>query len=442
MTANNHAKYTKDVHDAIDAASQSLREVSLKLHSNPELGYKEVIAHETLTNYLESHGFKVTRHACEIDTAFIAEFESPATVAAERAGQKVHTIGFCSEYDALPDVGHACGHNLIAISGVAAAIGVKVALEKNNLPGRVRLLGTPAEETTGGKILMLQRGAFDGLAACMMLHPFQTDMVYATTLGVGGFLVEYHGKSSHASASPWEGVNALDAMVMTYNGLSMLRQQTIATSRIHCIILEGGKAANIIPDYASGKIMYRATNTKELAKVHNDCLRVIHASAAATGCTVTVHKEMEYQAMPQNEILATRYTQYLTAAGVKFLPRANQEAIPTGSTDMGNVANALPVIHPMFNIDNLDSVTNVDLTNHSYGFTEQAKTDVAHATTFRAAKGLALVGLDVVIEPGFAEAVRKDFEERVASVQPEAPMAVDGVAEARTFSGHCGCQFK
>ncbi|KAF9166504.1 hypothetical protein DFQ26_007686 [Actinomortierella ambigua] len=439
MAANNQAKYIKDVHDAIDAAAQSLREVSLKIHSNPELGYKEVIAHETLTNYMESQGFKVKRHACEIDTAFVAEFESPATRAAEQAGQKIHTIGFCSEFDALPSVGHACGHNLIAISGVAAAIGVKVALEKNNLPGRVRLLGTPAEETTGGKIPMLERGAFDGLAACMMLHPFQTDLVYPITLGVGGFLVEYHGKSSHASASPWEGVNALDAMVMAYNGLSMLRQQTLSSSRIHCIILDGGKAANIIPDYASGKIMYRATNTKDLAKVHNDVLRVIHAAAAATGCTVTVHKEMEYQSLPQNEILGTRYTQYLTEAGVRFLSRAEQEAIPTGSTDMGNIANALPVIHPIFNIDNLDSITNVDLTNHSYGFTEQSKTDVAHAATFRAAKGMALVGLDVIVEPGFAEAVRRNFEERVVAVQPEAPLAVDGVAPAHTFSGACGC---
>ncbi|KAG0234819.1 hypothetical protein BGW41_000998 [Actinomortierella wolfii] len=442
MTKANHAKYAKDVHDAIDAASQSLREVSLKIHSNPELGYKEFIAHETLTNFVEAQGFKVQRHACDIETAFVAEYESPATKAAEQAGQKVHTIGFCSEYDALPEVGHACGHNLIAIAGVAAAIGVKAALEKNNLPGRIRLLGTPAEETTGGKILMLERGAFKGLAACMMLHPTPVDMTYPTALGVGGFLVEYHGKASHASASPWEGVNALDAMVMAYNGISMLRQQTLTTSRIHFIILEGGKAANIIPDYASGKLMYRATNIKDLAKVRNDILRVIYGAADATGCTVTVHQEMEYQTMPQNEILAERYAQYLTEAGVKFMPRSAQESFPSGSTDMGNIANAMPVIHPMYNISNLDSIVDTNLTNHSYGFTEQAKTEVAHQATFRAAKGLSVVGLDVLVEPGFAEAVRRDFEERVASVNAEEPIPVQGVAPPRTYSGGCGCHFK
>lgn len=150
-------------------------------------------------------GFKVTRHAYEIDTAFVAEYESPAATAAAAAGEKVKAIGFCSEYDALPGIGHACGHNLIAVAGVASALGVKAVLEKHNLVGRVRLLGTPAEETTGGKIPMIERGAFDGLDACMMTHPAPADVVYVTILSVGGLLVEYFGKASHASASPWEG---------------------------------------------------------------------------------------------------------------------------------------------------------------------------------------------------------------------------------------------
>jgi len=152
-------------------------------------------------------GFKVTRSACDIKTAFIAEYESPATAAAVAAGEKVRSVGFCSEYDALPGIGHACGHNLIAIVGIAAALGVKAALEKNNLVGRVRLLGTPAEETTGGKLLLIERGAFDGLDACLMSHPGRGDSVYSTILSVGGCKVEYFGKASHASASPWEGKN-------------------------------------------------------------------------------------------------------------------------------------------------------------------------------------------------------------------------------------------
>ena len=176
-----------------------------QIHGKPELGYEEVFAHQILTDYLEEQGFKVTRGACNIKTAFIAEYESPATIAAAAAEESVHAIGFCSEYDALPEVGHACGHNLIAIEGVAAAMVVKAVLEKNNLVGRVRLLGTPAEETTGGKILMIERGAFNGLDTCLMSHPACADIVYNTILSAAELKVEYFGKASHASASPWEG---------------------------------------------------------------------------------------------------------------------------------------------------------------------------------------------------------------------------------------------
>lgn len=164
-----------------------------------------MFAHQVLTDYLDTKGFKVTRHAYGINTAFVAEYESPAAIAAAASGKKVKNIGFCSEYDALPGIGHACGHNLIAIAGVAAALGVMAVLQRHNLEGRIRLVGTPAEETTGGKIPLIEKGAFDGLDACMMTHPAPADVVYATILSVGGVLVEYFGKASHASASPWEG---------------------------------------------------------------------------------------------------------------------------------------------------------------------------------------------------------------------------------------------
>ncbi|KAI1317878.1 hypothetical protein EDD11_007540 [Mortierella claussenii] len=433
-------KYAEDVKQAIENETQSLRELSLQIHSNPELGYKEVFAHRILTDYLESKGFKVTRHAHDIDTAFVAEYESPAAVVAVTTGQKVKAVGFCSEYDALPGIGHACGHNLIAIAGVAAALGVKAALEKHDLVGRVRLVGTPAEETTGGKIPLIERGAFDGLEACMMTHPAPADIVYNTVLSVGGIFVEYFGKASHASASPWEGVNALDAMVTAYNGLGLLRQQTAPTSRVHAIITSGGQATNIIPDYAAGKVMFRATNVDDHAKIRSNVMRIINAAAESTGCTVKITEEMEYKPVPHNELLASRYAGYTEDLGIKYLPRAVQEAAPGGSTDMGNVAHYLPGIHPVYNIASLEGAINTDISNHSIKFTEQAKTEIAHTATLRSAKGLALTGLDVLIEDGFSDAVRDDFEKRAPKEAKSVAAVVKNMKDLVSISGGgCGC---
>ncbi|KAG0249580.1 hypothetical protein BG011_009120 [Mortierella polycephala] len=435
------SKYANDVNQAIDDDSDGLRRLSLQIHGRPELGYEEVFAHKTLTDYMEEKGFKVTRHAFGIDTAFVAEYESSATSAAIATGQKVKSIGFCSEYDALPGIGHACGHNLIAISGVAAALGVKAGLEKHNLPGRVRLVGTPAEETTGGKIPLIEKGAFDGLEACMMTHPSPADIVYTTILSVGGIQVEYFGKASHASASPWEGVNALDAMVTAYNGIGLLRQQMPPTSRVHSIVTHGGQAANIIPDYAAGKILYRATSFADHAKLRDQVLKIVNAAAESSGCTVKVTEEMNYKPVPHNELLAARYAGYTTDLGVKYIPRAMQEAAPSGSTDMGNVAHYLPGIHPVFNIANLESIIDTSVSNHSIEFTELAKTDIAHRATLRSAKGLALTGMDVLAEPGFAKAVRDDFEARVPNAGKESVSSLQQKLSAFgvVTSGGCGC---
>ncbi|KAF9274740.1 hypothetical protein BGZ68_000406 [Mortierella alpina] len=431
-------KYASDAKEAIDSHSASLRELSLQIHGNPELGYEEVFAHRVLTDYLETKGFKVTRHAYDINTAFVAEYESPAAIAAAASGKKVKNIGFCSEYDALPGIGHACGHNLIAIAGVAAALGVMAVLQKHNLEGRIRLIGTPAEETTGGKIPLIEKGAFDGLDACMMTHPAPADVVYATILSVGGVLVEYFGKASHASASPWEGVNALDAMVTAYNGIGLLRQQSAPTSRVHCIITNGGQAANIIPDYAAGKILYRATSAENHTKIHNNVLRILNAAAESTGCTVKITEEMEYQPVPHNEHLAARYAQYTTDLGVKYPSRAAQEAAPSGSTDMGNVAHYVPGIHPVYNLSNLDSIIDPTISNHSIEFTAKAKTEVAHLATLRSAKGLAMTGLDVLLEDGFAEAVKADFEQNVGNSGVSSLKQMKS-ALAAVSAGGCGC---
>ncbi|KAI8599609.1 hypothetical protein EDD21DRAFT_339589 [Dissophora ornata] len=400
----------KDILTAIDEADADLRRLSLLIHDHPELGYQEHFAHKTLTDYLADQGFHVTRHACGIETAFIAEYVNQGPAHAAATAGPLRSVGFCSEFDALPSIGHGCGHNLIAISGVAAVLGIKAAMEKNNIRGRVRLLGTPAEETLGGKRPMLERGAFEGLDACMMVHPGQFDVLYRQPLGVGRLEIEFHGKASHASASPWEGINALDAVCMTYNAIGLLRQQTLPSNRIHSIVTNGGQAANIIPELASMVTMYRANKNVDLEKLHDQIIEIAESSADATGCTVKIEKTMEYLPLNNNSPLTDRYGSYMKSFGVHYNTREVDEVTPAGSTDMGNVTFALPGIHPVFNIASLDGVREPGLSTHSILFAERAGTELAHKTVIRAAKGLSLTGLDVLLDAEFTKAVREDFE--------------------------------
>ncbi|KAJ3112190.1 hypothetical protein HDU96_004858 [Phlyctochytrium bullatum] len=243
-----------DVHHAAIAAgieqhATALEDLSLKIHSNPELSWKEFYAHDLLSSFLEEKGFKVTRKACDVATAFIAEWstenfdDSPEAV----------TIAFLSEFDALPKIGHACGHNLIAISGVGAALAFRNALQSSSFKVRIKLFGTPAEEDTGGKISLIEKGAFQGCDVAMMVHPGRNNVTWAKYLALNSFHVHYYGVASHAAAEPWAGVNALDALVSAYQQIGLLRQQTLTTNRIHGIIKKGGDAANVIPDHTTGE---------------------------------------------------------------------------------------------------------------------------------------------------------------------------------------------
>ncbi|KAF9355086.1 hypothetical protein BGX34_010658 [Mortierella sp. NVP85] len=396
----------KDLLAAIDAADADLRNLSLQIHDNPELGYQEHFAHKLLTDYLENQGFNVTRHACGIETAFIAE----CICEGDDDSAPMRAVGFCSEFDALPSIGHGCGHNLIAISGVAAVLGIKATMEKNRIRGKLRLLGTPAEETLGGKRPMLERGAFEGLDVCMMVHPGQFDVLYRQPLGVGRLEYEFHGKASHASSSPWDGINALDAAAMTYNAIGLLRQQTLPSNRIHSIITNGGQAANIIPELAAMTTLYRANKKEDLDKLHDQIVEIIESSAEASGCTVKIEKTMEYFPLNNNPPLADRYGSYMTSFGVHYNSREVDEATPAGSTDMGNVTVAFPGIHPVFNIASLEGVREPGLSTHSALFAERARTELAHKTVIRAAKGLSLTGLDILLDAEFTKAAREAFE--------------------------------
>ncbi|KAF9922522.1 hypothetical protein FBU30_007343 [Linnemannia zychae] len=407
-------EFAKTVHLAIEDVSSELRAISLKLHENPELGYEEYKAHILLTDYLETKGFQVERKAYGMDTAFVA-----------RAGNsdKV-TIGICSEYDALPSSDspngafHACGHNLIAISGVATAIGLKVVIEKFGLEGEVKLFGTPAEETTGGKIVMLDNGAFKDVDVCMMLHGANTDVIYPAFLALDTCEVEYFGKATHASASPWEGINALDAAIQTYTNLAMMRQQLQPSHRVHGIIKDGGKAANIIPDYTKSVYTVRAPKWAEVEVLKKRVEKIFQASATSTGCTVKLTWGIPYKGKSlnyiiTNEPLTHKFEYYMNNQGLKYKSKQEQMSKVSGSTDMGNLTHALPGIHPMFNILNLVGEEDLSAGMHTKEFAYAAAQPIGHTATLRAAKSLALTGLECIVDSIFLKAVKQAYDSRV-----------------------------
>ncbi|CAG8691567.1 19810_t:CDS:10 [Cetraspora pellucida] len=367
---------------AIDEISEELREIGLKIHDHPELGYEERFAHELLVNYLKNKGFKVTSSAYGLETAFVAEFQS-------KAGEG-RVVAFNSEYDALPEIGHACGHNLIAISGVAAAVGLKAVLEKFEIEGTVKLFGTPAEENGFGKVDLIEAGAYKDVDACLMLHPKQ-----------------YFGKPSHASGAPWEGINALDAIVSAYNSIGLLRQQNLPTNRIHGIITSGGAAPNVIPDYTSGKFYVRGKTVEDLKALCPRVQKCFEAAAEATGAKLKLKWIREVYDVKINSPMATRYETYDSQKfGTKFPSKEQQSSISFGTTDQGNVTYVVPGIHPIYNI--FESPAKVR--NHTREFAAQARTKFAHDKTIEASKSVTLVGLDILIDDKFYKEVKKSFD--------------------------------
>lgn len=275
----------ESVSGGIKQSRDALWSMNSTIYANPELGYKETIAHDTITGLLGQGGFQVKRHAYGLDTSFEAEY-----------GTGGRLVIFCAEYDALPDIKHACGHNLIATSSVAAFIGLANAIKNSNINGRIRILGTPAEEGGGGKVKLLEAGAFaDNPAAAIMMHPTSAHILPDHIRGVAGVKfvaslktrVEFHGHPAHAGGAPWEGRNALDAAVAAYTNVSMLRQQIHPDERIHGVIEEGGKSPNVIPSHTKMNWYIRSPTVargSELLKRVKSCFE---AAATATGCTLS-----------------------------------------------------------------------------------------------------------------------------------------------------------
>lgn len=322
--------------EAFDAIEADLQRISRSLYDNPETAYQEFESSRLLADFIGSQGVEVTYPAYGMETSFEAT-----------AGSTGPRVVICCEYDGLPEVGQACGHNIIATAAVGAGLAVAPIAEELGI--RVTVLGTPAEEGGGGKIQLLEAGAFEDAAASMMIHPFPTDMIDKSFQAARGFIVEFTGKESHAGFAPHLGVNALDAFVQAYMNVATLRQHYLPTDRTHCIINHGGDAQNIIPAYTSSTWGIRAATGERLEELVGKVTACWEAAASATGCELKVTPVAEpYLDVKTNSAMAELYQANSESLG---RPMPREEVVEGGSTDMGNVSQVVPSIHPMVAID-------------------------------------------------------------------------------------------
>jgi len=372
---------------AIEAAAPELLELSHDIHSHPEIGFEERRAAASTSELLEHAGFSVERGSCGIETAYVATFGTGAV-----------RIGLCVEYDALPDVGHACGHNVIAASSVGAAIGLAAVAEQ--IGATVVALGTPAEEGGGGKVLMMDGGAFDGLDVAMMVHTYPCDRLEARCLAVDHFDVVYLGAEAHASAAPWQGVNASDAMTIAQVGIALLRQQLRPGDQVHGIITNGGSAANIIPARVEARYMVRSIDADHLRDLRARVNRCFEAGALATGATLElVDVGVPYTHMVSDAALLASYRRHAEGRGRRFELDDAGVAVPTLSTDMANVSLRFPAIHPLIGIDAGGAI------NHQPAFAAACATPSADAAVLDGAVALALTGIDVALDASLRESL-------------------------------------
>jgi amidohydrolase len=361
----------------IEAARGELVSLSHFVHEHPELGYEEFASSDAVASAAEAAGFDVERGIAGLPTAFRATSGSGA----------LH-VTFCAEYDALPDVGHACGHNIIAAASLGAAIGLAEVADELDL--RVTLLGTPSEEGGGGKVDLLDAGFFDDAHAAMMVHPFPTERLDATCLAVDHFDVIFTGKEAHAAAAPWEGLNALDALTISQVALALLRQQLRPGDFIHGITTEGGSAANIIPARAVGRFMARAGTLERLAELRQRVNACFEAGALATGTTLEITElGHPFSHMVSDPGILAHYRDAAEALGRDFHLDDDGVAKPNISTDMANVSLAVPSIHPMLMIPTNGAV------NHQPAFTAACVTPAADQAVIDGAVALATTAIAV-----------------------------------------------
>lgn len=383
--------------ETIDRHADTFKRISREIGKRPELGHEEFFASALLCEELEKLGFQVERNVLDLPTAFIATYDS---------GKPGATAAFLCEYDALPELGHACGHHLICSMSAAAATGLKAASDE--IGGVIRIYGTPAEETKGAKVPMSDAGLFDDCDFALMAHPYHCFERSGQSLALDALQFEFKGVAAHAAATPHEGVNALDAVINLYNSVSLLRQQTKSDARIHGIIDHGGQAPNIIPDYASAKFYVRSASrayTDELVRKVKNCAE---GAALATGCTLEISNyEYSYDELVTNETLSELFQENLVESGISL--DEIEHGKDNGSLDLGNVSARCPAIHPYV------KVVEDRYMLHTEAFRDGAMTEKALDRMIFGAKMLAATAYDAASDPVILAAIRAEFNKRKAN---------------------------
>ena len=374
----------------LDHLQDILFSLSDSIGRNPELGMQEFQSAAKLTGLLTEHGFTVDMGVCGYETAFKAVYDS---------GKAGPTIAFLAEYDALPEIGHGCGHNMIGVMAAGAGIGLSKVLAATG--GRVAVLGTPAEETMGAKVAMAQDGILTGVDAAILVHPHNKTHASGISLAMDALQFDFRGQSSHAASAPEKGINALDAVIQTFNATNALRQHVTSDVRIHGIITKGGVAANVVPDHAVAQFYVRAKKRKALDEVVEKVKNCARAAALATGAEVTISNyELSYDDMNTNQKLSAAFSSNLLAVGET---KINPPPESFGSIDMGNVSYVVPAIHPYIGIGD------ETLVGHTAEMAAATFTTTAHQALLRGAKAMALTGCDLITNAGLLAEIKEEF---------------------------------
>jgi amidohydrolase len=407
---------SEDLHARLEAHIESVRaemvDLMLDLAAHPEVAFEEHRSSQAIVDLLARHGITAQKGVHGVETAIRAELPAP-----ESAGADAPTLAVLSEYDALPVVGHGCGHNVIAVMGLGGFLGLAKLAEEDPaaVPARIVYLGTPAEEGHSGKEVMARAGAFDGLDAAVMAHGYGYDLADQLWLGRRTLTVEFHGHTAHASAQPFMGRNALDAASLMYQGVGLLRQQVPPSDRIHAVLTSGGDRASVIPDYARVEMYVRSPEPATLRDLSSRVHRIAQGAALMTDCGVTISWDNHPPSLSvrTNEALTGRWVEAQRRRGRDPLPRGVVSETLAASTDFGNVSFRLPGMHPLIRI------SDAEVALHTREFAEAATSELAKSAAADGAYGLAATLLDVAHDPELARAVADEFEAAGGAIDVE-----------------------
>ncbi len=377
----------------IDTRSDELTELSAKIHENPEPGWKETKAATWLTDYLEQNGFSVERGVYDLQTAFKASY-----------GAGRPEIAFLAEYDALPAVGHGCGHNIIAAAAVGAAVAAKGVAEETG--ARISVFGCPAEELLGGKVIMVERGAFSEVDAALQVHPLGIKENWAGFESTACLFldVQFFGKETHAAANPWDGASALEAMIQSFNHVNALRLHVRDRGRISGIITKGGEAVNVIPAHSAGTFQIRSPEDGYLDQLKEKVLKCFEGAAMATGCRLEYQWGLRSNAMINNQTLLGPWRKNMKAIG----RQVGEIVENSGSTDTGNVSVTVPTIHAFV------SISDGNLPLHSDEFCHAARSEGGMKAAMDGAKAMAMTAVDLITQPEILRRAKEELERKRA----------------------------